>query len=836
MADDFWASDPVASQSIPYSGSNLGPLRGKATPAPAAEDWWHGDPVVAGPSLAHEAAAVAVSPIEGAISLAGMGGDLAELGKKAADKVSGYLPSIPSPAPDSVLGRLSKFLEDESARTNKSPLMQAGHGDLPGSYTPPTSEQLRGSVESVTGALPDAETTPGKYLSAPGKFLPAALMTGGESVIPSVVKGAVLPGLGSEFLGNKVEGTWMEPYARLLGAIGGGVAGAGFSKIGEAVANRGAAGTAAAEAGVPRASLAKVAKNYEADQLTPAAVAARQAELGPEAMMLDMGRQLGGRAEAIASQPGKGQNKVLDAVEGRTGTFGAGTAQRVGDTLDRVMGPSQDIVAVRKSAVGDIGAMIDNTLGPSPDIVATRNGINAAVDRIAKPLYDNVMSAHPVVDVPSSITNRPAVAQAMKDAVSLAKNHGEELAGPPEVKTIISGPGYHIAEDVPNPAKTSLGYWDYVKKAMDARINGMMKSGGIQDLNSAEKADLSGLMDARSTLVKHLDNVTDGAYAVARRASATKFQVNDAIELGRSALNTKLLPEELADHMGGMSIPERAGVQLGMRRDMQRIIDTAPDDAVAARRMLDTNQNREKIAGVFGKPAVDSIDRWIGVHDALETGRSALNTKLLPEELADKMSTMGAPEKTLLRAGMRREIDRIMDTARNDGAAARRLLDTNQNREKIAQVFGRNAADEVDRRIAAETQFQEATNKISANSRTEVRRQLMKDTEATSVAQPPTANIAGLALAGVRRGREYLGDLSLERTKEGIGDLLTRRGTDILRLADILSRYNTARAANAAPPVGRQAGGLARVLALQAPGFFNYLPADNNRRETQQAP
>lgn len=705
MADDWWHNDPVAQPAA------IGAAGG-------GDDWWHADPVVtpAGPSLSHEAAAVAVSPVKGLISLAGMGGDLAELGKKGADKVASYLPEIPSPAPDSTLGRLAQWLRDESAKTANLPVAQAGHGDQPGSYVPPNSAQLRGSVENVTGPLPDAETTAGKLLAAPGEFLPAAAITGGESLVPAIVKGAVLPGLGSEFLGSKVEGTWLEPWARLLGAIGGGVSGMAGGKVVEMGANRAAARTASAAAGgdVTPSALAKVAKNYEADALTPEAVAARQSELGPESMMLDMGRQMQGRAEAIASQPGKGQNKVLDAVEGRTGTFGSGTAERTKGTLSDVM-------------------------GPSPDIVATRDGINAAVDKIAKPLYDNVMSAHSVVEVPASITSRPVVAQAMKDAEQLAKNHGENITGTKEVKTELAGPGYHIAEDVTNPAKTSLRYWDYVKKALDSRINGMMKTGGIQDLDSAGKADLSGLMDAKNALVGHLDNVTDGAYAVARRVSATKFQVNDAIDLGRSALNSKLLPEELGEHLNGMSIPERTGVQLGMRR----------------------------------------------------------------------------------------EIDRIIDTARNDGAAARRLLDTNQNREKIVRVFGQDAADAVDRRIGAETQFQDATNKISANSRTAVRSQLMKDTEAPSQSGPPMANLTGFAVSAARRGQQYLGDLSLERTKEGIGDLLTRKGADIPTLAKVLSNYNAARAANAAPPMGRQAGRLASVIATQVPHWFNYLPASN---------
>jgi hypothetical protein len=693
----------------------------QASPAPPAANWWQGDSLVqqAEPSVAGDIAKGAGRGlVQGTLSmLGGAPGDIVQLAKGAAEKV------LPEPAPDDGAVHLNwldrtfpnamKRIREEHERFQKLPSAQVGHGDVPGTYEPPTTAQMMEGLEKVTGQIPKPEGAAGKYAESISSFVPAAVALGpAEGVagaVSNIGKLAALPGAASEFLGNKVEGTWLEPYARLFGALGGAGLGGAASKATEALANRSAATRAATAAGgdISPSAVARVAKNYEADALTPAAVAARQAELGPEAMFMDMGRQLGGRAEAIASQPGKGQNAVLDAVEGRTGTFGSETAARTKGTLDQVM-------------------------GPSPDIVATKNHINDVVDRMAKPLYDQVMSANPVVNVPASITSRPVVAQAMKDAGQLAKNHGENITGTKELKTELAGPGYHIAEEVNTPAKTSLAYWDYVKKALDSRINGMMKSGGIQDLDSAGKADLAGMMTAKKALVDHLDDVTGGAYAMARKASATKFQVNDAIDFGRSALNTKLLPEELGEHLTGMSLPEREGVK----------------------------------------------------------------------------------------AGMRREIDRIIDTARNDGAAARRILDTNQNREKIAHVFGQDAADAIDKRIAAETHFQTTTNNIAGNSRTSVRQELRKDTEAPSNAQAPSTTMLGVGHAALRRGQQYLGDLALERTKEGIANLLTRQGNDIPTLAQVLSDYNAARVRNAPAPFRQQASGLAGVLATQAPGWL----------------
>ena len=659
------------------------------------------------PTLASEAKAVGGGLIRGVAAIPGLPGDVTQLVKGAAEKV------LPEPAPDDGqehLGWLDKTfpnamkrIREEHEKFQKLPSAQVGHGDVPGSYEPPTTAQLMSSVEKMTGPLPDAQTAPGGYAQTIAQFAPSALILGPEKGIQGAVsnlgKLAVAPGAGSEFLGQKTEGTWLEPYARLAGALGGGVIGAGAGKGVEALQNRGAASKAAAAAGgdVPPAALAKVAQNYQADALNPAAVAARQDALGPEAMMLDMGRQLQGRAEAIASQPGKGQNQVLDAVQGRVhgydefgnakNEFGEGTATRIKDDLDK-------------------------TMGPSPDLVQTKQHINDIVDQYASPLYQKVMAANPVVDVPASVTNRPVIAQAMNDAVKLAKNHGETIDA---------------------TAQPSLKYWDYVKKAVDSRINGMMRSGGIQDLDSAGKADLGGLLAAKNALVNHLDNATGGAYATARKASANKFEINDAIDFGRNGvLNNKLLPEELADHIHGMSIPEQAGVK----------------------------------------------------------------------------------------AGLRREIDRIIDTARNDGAAARRILDTNQNKEKIAHIFGQDAADAIEKRISAETKFQGTAGNVAGNSRTAVRQQLMKDTEPASQAGPPMANIGGALLAAGRRGQQYLGDMSLDRTRQGIANLLTRQGQDIPTLAKILSEYGAAKARNAGAPVGQQARGLAGVIATQAPGWL----------------
>jgi hypothetical protein len=578
----------------------------------------------------------------------------------------------------------------------------------------PTGEEVKSAVEGYTGEFPKAQTTVEKFARTASEFAPGALVgpqgaargviQHGGALLRKLLQYGVAPGAASEYAGQRAEGTPYEGLARiagtLLGSAGGAIGGAAYSAGKNRFAAGQTAGSLANVLGQPvrAGAVRRVAESAVADDITPQSVAARQAELGPDAMVLDMGRQLRGRAEAVAAQPGRGQNTVLDAVEGRTGRFGEGTAQRVAQTLDTEMGPTHNVVE-----------LVDR--------------VNATVDRIARPLYREVMDAHPIVQVPAALTERPAIAQAMKNAVTLARQHGENIAGTTERRTVLSGPGYNIGEDITHPAQTSLRYWDYVKKDLDRRINSYMKSGGTSELNSADKADLAGLMDARGALVRHLDDTTRGAYREARQAAATKYELREALDFGRSAFNSRLLPEEFVAELSEMSVPQRAMAQ----------------------------------------------------------------------------------------AGFRRELDRIVEATRNEGATARRILDTNHVLQKAEALFGPQAVREIERRVGAENVFQETTQDIARNSRTAVRQQLIKDTSTPSTSEIQSASLPGLAWAAGRGGLNYLRDQGMQGTRSSIADILTASGPQIDPAMNAILRYANTRARNSAQ-VGSRSSALINAL------------------------
>jgi hypothetical protein len=129
-------------------------------------------------------------------------------------------------------------------------------------------------------------------------------------------------------------------------------------------------------------------------------------------------------------------------------------------------------------------------------------------------------------------------------------------------------------------------------------------------------------------------------------------------------------------------------------------------------------------------------------------------------------------------------------------------------------MFGTRQAQDIDNRIAAETHFQEVTHNVAKNARTQVRGQLVKDTESPSAAMPPMANIAGIA---AKVGGSILGNLrqtGMENTRSAIGSMMTTPGRDVPDLVRILSGYNAKAAENARPSVAPYAKDLARVIAL----------------------
>ena len=137
-----------------------------------------------------------------------------------ATKLAGLIPDLAGMAK----GAANKYLFDPLLNATLGPPSKA----LTPDQQPPDINKMFGSasiqkaVEGVTGDFYQPQTNAGKFAHSIGEALP------GSVAAPGGLGARLLSGLGagagSEALGQVTEGTGWEPYARIAGALGGGMA------------------------------------------------------------------------------------------------------------------------------------------------------------------------------------------------------------------------------------------------------------------------------------------------------------------------------------------------------------------------------------------------------------------------------------------------------------------------------------------------------------------------------------------------------------------------------------------------------------------------------------
>lgn len=150
------------------------------------------------PSTAADVAKSAgVGVAKGAIGLAGALGDLTDLGAKGIESATNFV---------------SDKLGVERYKRPEQPSVLENI---------PTSSSITKAVEDKTGKFYEPQTTAGKYARTAGEFLPSSLL--GPGSLGVKVGTGMAAAAGSEAAGQATEGTPAEPYARVAGALAGGV-------------------------------------------------------------------------------------------------------------------------------------------------------------------------------------------------------------------------------------------------------------------------------------------------------------------------------------------------------------------------------------------------------------------------------------------------------------------------------------------------------------------------------------------------------------------------------------------------------------------------------------
>lgn len=144
--------------------------------------------------LGDVAKSAGIGVVKGAIGLAGLPGDLTELGARGINRATRFV--------GDALGIETPKREDQEPTLG--------------------SAQITHGVEGITGPLYEPKTTAGDYAQTAGEFVPG-LLGGPEGLIAKFGTRAMtrvaIPAIADETAGQLTKGTVAEPYARAAGAI-----------------------------------------------------------------------------------------------------------------------------------------------------------------------------------------------------------------------------------------------------------------------------------------------------------------------------------------------------------------------------------------------------------------------------------------------------------------------------------------------------------------------------------------------------------------------------------------------------------------------------------------
>lgn len=443
----------------------------------------------------------------------------------------------------------------------------------------PTSQDVAKMAEPVTGELApyDEATTGQKYMRAGLRTLPSAALGPGRAT--AKLAGGLASGIASEAAGQATEGTMLEPGARFVAGLAGGVAaGGGVDYMNQ---------PSAPLRGYGSRSQKLVAQSLR-DQFngdTNAAVA-RSDQLGPDAMLLNLGRRPATDAAGLASQP--------------TGAVGTITA-----ALQRQ----------REGAGGRVEADWQAAVGPS--LTRHQQELNAARTRAgASDLYD-IARGRPVDASPVWTTMFRARQEAGNDRSSreIIDSLAEMLMDP-RTGNVVRGRGFQM--DTRSMIADAQGLVN-VRQAIDTRIR---QIGATLTNNPADDIYQLG---SRTPVGRHLTSIRrtinetlhqDAVIRDADRTFAGAEATQRAYDTGRTKVlgvgDSYMEPEALRAILANprTTAQERAALLQGMaQRGSQMMRDTKPNrnEGAAFGSSIATPNNLDRIAVANGPEAAARV-------------------------------------------------------------------------------------------------------------------------------------------------------------------------------------------------------------------------------------
>jgi hypothetical protein len=421
------------------------------------------------------------------------------------------------------------------------------------------------TAAKITGGV--AGTVP-MMMAAPAAFG----MGGGGLLARSAASAVTGAGLGAADSGVRSD---FDPEAMglgggagfLLGGVGpvaGQTIGTGVRKIANAMASRSAAKTA----GMAPSALQYLNKAATRDGLDAPALQQRLADLGPNAMLMDVSPNLMGAAGALANHPGEAQTIIKSALAQRQ----AGANQRVISGLDEALGP-----AVNPRAVNETIRQGQRDLSPA----------YAESFRDALPVDTTVLASE--LDKQAFQMRGPAQKAAREVRSWLNIPQGDALDSNP----------YTLLQ---------------TRNAIDGKLATETDPQAIAVFTNARKQ----VDDALARNVPGIKMADAQFQELARQNEGLRIGVK-ALDSGREALRPDELRQAIVEGVNpeGLMVGPSAQtfrMKQAARADIDRQVGTKANDVVALKNVLkgEGDWNRDRIGMLFGQ---DRADKAISLLD-----------------------------------------------------------------------------------------------------------------------------------------------------------------------------------------------------------------------------
>lgn len=442
------------------------------------------------------------------------------------------------------------------------------------------SGNLRRGLSYLTGGATDYQpkTTAGEYARTVGEFAPSAVFAPGN--IPAKVAQTVIPAVTSETGGQLTEDTVLEPYARIIGALGGGLlTSAAMSRPVQGalgIGNERRAQGAVAEA------LRRSGRSSD-DVVDDLALAAAEGQSG-YALADAIGNSGQRTLSGVVRQPGDSRQAIVEALDARQ----AGQGRRVSSFLEDAFGSPQTAKQTESATTA---------------LRRTQGNAN----------YGAARQAAGAVDVSPSIQ---AIDDVVQPGVTPLIGSGADDTG--VFATLNRARGYLT------DGKSQISDFDrafLAKQEMDAII----EKGGVIAAR---------LRPARDALDDQLAQAS-GPYAAARDTYRQQSQALEAVDVGRNAARRGRV-EDTIPAFQSMGPEQQAGFRAGY---VDPLIEQTQGAAVGvnkARPLINDATAAEFPAFAQSGQHADRLGRQLAREQTMfETRGAALGGSRTADNLAD---------------------------------------------------------------------------------------------------------------------------------------------------------------------------------------------------------